>query len=108
MRSTRTRETSARGEVINLRASQKQKALIDRAAETLGRSRSEFVLETACREAETVVLDRRYFVVPEAVFKEFTPCSTGRPRIIRGCGDCFRRSRRGRNDRRARKALSGA
>ena len=72
MRSTRTRETSARGEVINVRASQKQKALIDRAAETLGRSRSEFMLETACREAETVLLDRRYFVVPEAVFKEFT------------------------------------
>ena len=72
MRSTRTRDTRARREIINLRASHKQKALIDRAAETLGRSRSEFMLETACREAETVLLDRRYFVVPEEVFKEFT------------------------------------
>jgi uncharacterized protein (DUF1778 family) len=72
MRSTKTRDTRAREEIINLRASRKQKALIDRAAETLGRSRSEFMLETACREAETVLLDRRYFVVPEAAFKEFT------------------------------------
>lgn len=50
-----------RGEMINLRASQKQKLLIDRAAELLGRTRSDFMLDTACREAETVLLDGRYF-----------------------------------------------
>lgn len=61
-----------RSETINLRATQKQKAVIDRAAESLGRSRSEFMLETACREAEAVLLDRRYFVVPEDSFKKFT------------------------------------
>ena len=48
-----------RGEMINLRASQKQKLLIDRAAELLGRTRSDFMLESACREAETVLLDGR-------------------------------------------------
>jgi uncharacterized protein (DUF1778 family) len=66
------RGTATRGETINLRASQRQKALIDRAAETLGRSRSEFMLETACREAESVLLDRRYFVLSEAAFRRFT------------------------------------
>ena len=66
------RGTATRGETINLRASQQQKALIDRAAETLGRSRSEFMLETACREAESVLLDRRYFVLSEAAFRRFT------------------------------------
>jgi uncharacterized protein (DUF1778 family) len=30
------------------------------------------MLETACREAEAVLLDQRYFVVPEAAFKQFT------------------------------------
>jgi uncharacterized protein (DUF1778 family) len=49
--------TAARRETINLRANQQQKALIDRAAEALGRSRSDFMLEIACREAETVLLD---------------------------------------------------
>lgn len=62
----------ARGEVINLRAGRRQKMLIDRAAETLGKSRSEFMLETACREAETVLLDKRYFVLSQAAFNEFT------------------------------------
>lgn len=61
-----------RGETINLRATRVQKALIDRAAETVGRSRSDFMLGAACREAEAVLLDRRYFVVPEAIFEKFT------------------------------------
>src|SRR3977135_137799 len=72
MASTRTKESGARVETINLRASRKQKALIDRAAETLGRSRSDFMLETACREAETVLLDRRYFSLSADAFKRFT------------------------------------
>lgn len=60
------------GQTINLRASQKQKALIDRAAEALGRSRSDFMLDTACREAETVLLDRRYFALSQDRFEQFT------------------------------------
>ncbi|BFU91540.1 MAG: hypothetical protein NTAFB01_27270 [Nitrospira sp.] len=65
------RETG-REETINLRASQKQKAMIDRAADVLGRSRSEFMLEAACREAETVLLDCRYFGLSPEAFKRFT------------------------------------
>ena len=61
----------ARSETINLRASQKQKALIDRAAEALGRNRSDFLLETACREAEAVLLDRHYFVLSDDDFQRF-------------------------------------
>ena len=65
------RKDAARGETINLRASQKQKTLIDHAAQALGRSRSDFMLETACREAEAVLLDRRYFALSETAFKRF-------------------------------------
>jgi len=43
------RET--RDVAINLRASQKQRALIDRAAQALGKTRSDFLLETGCRAA---------------------------------------------------------
>src|SRR5438874_11536132 len=71
MASTGTKDATRRGETINLRASQRQKALIDRAAEALGRSRSDFMLETACREAETVLLDRRYFTLSEDEFRRF-------------------------------------
>ena len=60
-----------RGETINLRASQRQKLLIDRASEVLGRSRSDFMLDTACREAESVLLDQRYFSLSESEFKKF-------------------------------------
>ena len=72
MAGTGTKDIARRGENINLRATQKQKALIDRAAEALGRSRSDFMLDTACREAEAVLLDRRYFVLSEDDFRKFT------------------------------------
>src|ERR1700739_252021 len=62
----------ARGENINLRVSRGQKTLIDRAARALGRNRSDFMLETACREAESVLLDRRYFALPDEEVKRFT------------------------------------
>jgi uncharacterized protein (DUF1778 family) len=61
-----------RGETINLRASRRQKALIDQAAGAVGRSRSDFMLGAACREAEEVLLDRRYFVLSEQAFREFS------------------------------------
>lgn len=60
-----------RSENINVRAAQKQKTLIDSAAEALGRGRSNFMLGAACQEAEAVLLDRRYFVLPEDDFRKF-------------------------------------
>jgi len=72
MPATRTKAGSNRDETINLRASRHQKALIDRAADALGRNRSDFMLETACREAEAVLLDRRYFALSSEEFKRFT------------------------------------
>lgn len=56
---------------INIRAQQTQRDLIDRAAEALGKNRSDFMLETACREAEAVLLDRRFFAVEDEKFKQF-------------------------------------
>ena len=72
MRPKTTRLDNARCENINLRVSPGQKSLIDRAAQALGRNRSDFMLETACREAESVLLDRRYFALPNEEFKRFT------------------------------------
>jgi uncharacterized protein (DUF1778 family) len=61
-----------RTENINLRVSRNQKALIDRAAEAQGRSRSDFMLEAACREAESVLLDQCYFQLDDDAFQRFT------------------------------------
>jgi uncharacterized protein (DUF1778 family) len=80
MPGTQTREPGRRGQTINLRATRTQKALIDQAAEVLGRSRSDFMLDTACREAEAVLLDRRYFVLSEEAFRRFTAMLDRRPK----------------------------
>jgi uncharacterized protein (DUF1778 family) len=80
MPTTRTKAATTRGETINLRASQRQKLLIDCAAQALGRSRSDFMLDTACREAESILLDRRYFSLSGAEFKRFTSMLDTPPR----------------------------
>ena len=72
MASTRVRERQPRDVSINLRANQRQRALIDRAAETLGKNRSDFMLEVACRAADAVLLDRRLFLLDEKAYKRFT------------------------------------
>lgn len=56
---------------INIRAKTKQRDLIDQAADRLGRSRSDFMLEAACREAENVLLDQAFFTVNQGTFAKF-------------------------------------
>ena len=65
------RHHSTRGVTINLRADHRRRALIDRAAATAGKNRSEFMLDAACREATSVLLDQRLFLVDEKAFKRF-------------------------------------
>jgi uncharacterized protein (DUF1778 family) len=60
-----------RAENINLRVSRRQKALIDSAADALGRNRSDFMLDVVCREAESVLLDRCYFGLGDDAFERF-------------------------------------
>ncbi len=56
---------------INIRAKTRQRDLIDLAAERLGRSRSDFMLEAACRRAEDVLLDQAFFTADAHSFEEF-------------------------------------
>ena len=64
--------TAARSTVINLRADEPRRSLIDRAAEAVGKNRSEFMLDAATREATMVLLDRRFFQLDARTFKRFT------------------------------------
>lgn len=54
---------------INIRAKSRQRDLIDQAAERLGRSRSDFMLEAACLKAEDVLLDQAFFTVDGPTFR---------------------------------------
>ena len=56
---------------LNLRAKESQRALIDAAAEILHKSRTDFILEMACKAAENVILDRRVFNFNDEQYAEF-------------------------------------
>ncbi len=61
-----TRSTS-----INIRIKSQQRGLIDRAVKVLGTNRSAFMLEAACKKAENILLDRRYFALEKKDFNKF-------------------------------------
>lgn len=56
---------------INLRDFPKQRELIDRACSLLGKNRSDFILELACREAENILLDLRLFMLDDESYRAF-------------------------------------
>lgn len=56
---------------ISVRAKAGQRDLIDQAADSLGRSRSDFVLEAACMQAEDVLLEQTYFPLDSSSFAAF-------------------------------------
>ncbi len=57
---------------INLRARSVQRDLIGRAAGTLGKNRSDFMLEAACEKAQAIVLDRTFFALDDTAFARFS------------------------------------
>ena len=71
--------TPTRSTVINLRADERRRALIDRAAEAVGKNRSEFMLDAATREATAVFLDRRVFELDARTFRRFAAALDAAP-----------------------------
>ncbi len=61
-----------RDATVNLRLHAAARDLIDEAAAALGKSRTEFMVEAARREAESVLVDRRLFGLDKAAFAAFT------------------------------------
>lgn len=55
---------------INIRAKMRQRDLIDQAAKRVGRSRSDFMLDAACRQAENTLLDQAFFTTDANTFKK--------------------------------------
>lgn len=56
---------------ISIRAAERQRDLIERAADQVGQSREGFVLEAACREAEDILLDKVFFLLDTPAYHQF-------------------------------------
>ena len=63
--------TSAATKVINLRAPASKQALIDHAADVLGKNRSEFILEASCEKAREVLADQTQFTLGRRALQRF-------------------------------------
>ena len=58
-------------DTLNLRIKPELRGLIDRAAELLGKNRTDFVLDAARHAAEDALLDRTVFLVSPKSYAEF-------------------------------------
>lgn len=75
----RQRRPSRTG-TINIRVQPAERALIDQAAATQGKSRSDFMLEASRRAAEEALLDRTFFHVDAATYDRFVELLDGPPK----------------------------
>jgi uncharacterized protein (DUF1778 family) len=70
--SRKAREGNQRRDaVINVRLTTKLRDLIDRAADVVGKTRSDFILESARKHAIDVLLDQRLFSLDSKQYDEF-------------------------------------
>ncbi len=69
MTSPVTRKTPR--ETLNLRIPAAERSLIDRAAQSAGKTRTDFILEAARRAAEETLLDHALMVVSPDAYRDF-------------------------------------
>jgi len=62
---------AAKRATLNVRIKPEDRNLIDRAARLLGKSRTDFLLESARRAAQDALLDQTLFKVSPTVYAEF-------------------------------------
>jgi uncharacterized protein (DUF1778 family) len=65
---------------VNIRIRPAERELIDQAAKSQGKSRSDFMLEASRRAAEEALLDRALFRVDAATYDRFVAMLDGPPR----------------------------
>lgn len=62
---------AAATKTINFRAPASKQALIDHAAEVLGKNRTEFILEASCEKAREVLADQTHFALSRQALQRF-------------------------------------
>src|ERR1700693_1987003 len=68
---TRMSTKRATRDTLNLRIKPDERGLIDRAAQSLGKNRTDFILDAARRAAEEALLDRTVLTVSPEAYAEF-------------------------------------
>lgn len=58
-------------DTLNIQIKPQERGLIDRAAQTVGKNRTDFILEAARRAAEDALFDRTVFAVSPEAYAEF-------------------------------------
>ena len=71
MATSNTRKSPDASVPLNMRIKPATRNLIDRAAELLGKTRTDFMLEASERRAEEVLLDRSVFTVSPEIYAEY-------------------------------------
>jgi uncharacterized protein (DUF1778 family) len=61
----------AKRDTLNIRIKPEERSLIDRAAQSLGKNRTDFILEAARRAAEEALLDRTVLTISPEAYAEF-------------------------------------
>lgn len=74
---------------INIRATDRQERLIRTGAKTTGVSVTDFILESACLQAEHVLADKRYFSVSAKQFQSFLDALDSPARVTPGLARLF-------------------
>lgn len=73
---------TVRSRRINLRATDRQEKLIRTGAKTAGLSVTDFVLDSACSQAEHILADKRDFIVTTKQWKSFVEALDRPARVI--------------------------
>jgi uncharacterized protein (DUF1778 family) len=84
-----SRAKSFRTRRINLRATDRQEQLIRTGAETSGVSVTDFILESACLQAEHVLADKREFAASPKQWKAFVEALDRPARVKRELARLF-------------------
>jgi uncharacterized protein (DUF1778 family) len=87
----RERPTSRKDDVIQIRASAETKAILNRAASLRGQKLSEFMLESARRQAEETMLDQRTFFLDPKSHERFLAMLDNPPKPSRELRATMRR-----------------
>lgn len=66
--------TTNKQKVVNLRIDEVRRNLIDEAAKLRGKSRTEFMVDAAYKEAEQTILDQKIYILDEADY-EYLSCT---------------------------------
>ena len=72
--------TNPRSDNINIRVTPETRGLIDRAARVVGKTRTDFIVDTVKQVAEDTVLDQRLCLLDQDQWDEFVAALNAPPR----------------------------